>query len=265
MLSVSAIPIFLDNYVWLLADGTDAVVVDPGDALPVRAALRLHGLNLTAILITHHHPDHIGGIAELLRDHVVPVYGPRAEAHRIKDLTHLLDDGDVIRLLDLDFQVLAVPGHTLGQIAYYTPGSLFCGDSLFSAGCGRLFEGTPAQMHQSLQRIAALPSSTRVYCTHEYTLSNLAFAAAVEPGNAAITAHIEHVRALRANHQPSLPTSLERELSINPFLRVRLPAVIQAANRWSGGPLDTEIAVFAAVRRWKDSFRTTAVTEPAAR
>ncbi|MGH8460945.1 MAG: hydroxyacylglutathione hydrolase [Stenotrophobium sp.] len=257
-MSVSAIPAFLDNYIWLLSDGTNAVVVDPGDAQPVLASLRQNRLQLTALLITHHHPDHVGGIAELLLEYPVPVYGPRAEADRIKGLTQWLDDGETVEVLKLDFKVLALPGHTLGHIAFYTPGVLFCGDTLFSAGCGRLFEGTPEQMHRSLARLADLPGDTRIYCTHEYTLSNLAFASVVEPGNVAIVAHIARVRALREDRQPSLPVTIALELEINPFLRVRQPAVIDAACRWSGRKLKSEVEIFAALRRWKDGFRATA-------
>lgn len=255
MLTVSAIPIFLDNYVWLLSDGTAAAVVDPGDAAPVIAALAQQNLQLTAVLVTHHHPDHVAGIAGLLRGQNIPVYGPRAEVAKIKTLTQLLDDGDSVDVLGQKFQVMALPGHTLGHIAYYAPGVLFCGDTLFSAGCGRLFEGTPAQMQQSLSRLAALPGDTHVYCTHEYTLSNLAFAAAVEPANAAISAHIECVETLRAAQQPSLPTTLTQELQINPFLRAQHTDVFAAASRWSGNALHTDLEVFTALRRWKDQFK----------
>ncbi|MGH8505295.1 MAG: hydroxyacylglutathione hydrolase [Stenotrophobium sp.] len=260
MLDVSAIPIFLDNYVWLLSDGVDAIVVDPGDAAPVITVLARQQLRLAAVLVTHHHPDHIAGIAELLHGRDIPVYGPRAEAAKIKTLTQLLDDGDSIDLLGRKFEIIALPGHTLGHIAYATPGTLLCGDTLFSAGCGRLFEGTPAQMWQSLSRLAALPGDTRVYCTHEYTLSNLAFAAAVEPANAAIGAHIECVQTLRANRQPSLPTTLTQELQINPFLRTQQPDVTAAASRWSGDALHTELEVFTALRRWKDRFKPPSAT-----
>jgi hydroxyacylglutathione hydrolase len=260
MLDVSAIPIFLDNYVWLLSDGTDAVVVDPGAAAPVAAALARHKLRLAAVLVTHHHPDHIDGIPELLRGRDIPVYGPRAETAKIKTLTQLLDDGDNVDVLGQKFQVMSLPGHTLGHIAYYAPGTLLCGDTLFSAGCGRLFEGTPAQMWQSLSRLAALPGDTRVYCTHEYTLSNLAFAAAVEPASTAIRAHVDCVQALRAKGQPSLPTTLMRELQINPFLRAEHPDVIAAASRWRGGALQPGLEVFTALRQWKDRFKAPAST-----
>lgn len=255
MLDVSAIPIFLDNYVWLLSDGVDAIVVDPGDAAPVITVLARQQLRLAAVLVTHHHPDHIAGIAELLHGRDIPVYGPRAEAAKIKTLTQLLDDGDSIDLLGRKFEIIALPGHTLGHIAYATPGTLLCGDTLFSAGCGRLFEGTPAQMWQSLSRLAALPGDTRVYCTHEYTLSNLAFAAAVEPHNTAVGAHLAEVRLRRASGEPSLPSTVAQELLINPFLRTGNADVIEAASRWCGRSLNSPEQTFAELRRWKDGFR----------
>jgi hydroxyacylglutathione hydrolase len=258
MFSVSAIPAFQDNYLWLLADGGHAVVVDPGDARPVQAFLDANRLVLDAILVTHHHLDHTAGISTLLKSWPVPVYGPRQEAHKIPGLTQLLDDGDTVDLLGQRFEVMALPGHTLGHIAYYcrTPEPLlFCGDTLFSAGCGRLFEGTPQQMHDSLARIAALPDDTRVYCTHEYTLSNLAFAQAVEPANADVAAHVATVQSLRSQQQPSLPTTLALERRINPFLRVLQAGLLP--DRLEGADLSAADAVqrFAALRRWKDGFK----------
>lgn len=254
MLAVHAIPAFTDNYLWLLTRGSDAVVVDPGDAAPVRAFLDTHGLRLQAILITHHHPDHTAGLRALATPGM-PVYGPAAEAARISGLTHLLHDGDTVPVLDLDFRVLELPGHTLGHIAYSAPGLLFCGDTLFAAGCGRLFEGSPQQMHDSLSRLAALPPATTVYCTHEYTLSNLAFALAVEPDNAALLAQIAAVKQLRAEGRPSLPTSIATELATNPFLRVAEPAVRAAAETWAAAALPEPWQVFAALRRWKDGYK----------
>lgn len=263
-MQLHAIPAFTDNYLWTLVEGDAAVVVDPGDAAPVGRFLDEHKLTLTAILVTHHHPDHVGGLAPLLARGDVPVYGPAAEASRIRLLNHPLDDGDAIEIFGRRFEVMSVPGHTLGHIAYYCagttgneePGILLCGDTLFSAGCGRLFEGSPEQMHASLGRLAALPPQTRVYCTHEYTLANLAFAQAVEPQNRDIAAHIDQVRSWRAAGRPSLPSSLALEHRINPFLRAREPAVRRAAESWAGAPaLPTEGAVFAALRRWKDGFR----------
>ncbi|WP_240783605.1 hydroxyacylglutathione hydrolase [Stenotrophobium rhamnosiphilum] len=256
MLDVHAIPAFTDNYLWLLSRGADAVIVDPGDAAPVLQVLSERGLKLTAILITHWHPDHIGGINKLLELGPVPVYGPRAEFSKIPQLTHQLDDGDRVTVLDQTFEVMAVPGHTLGHIAYFADQQLFCGDTLFSAGCGRLFEGTPEQMHASLSRYAALPAATQVYCTHEYTMSNLAFAVAVEPQNPDLLDRLKTVRALRAQNLPSLPTTLAIERASNPFIRVDVPDVIAAAQHQSGQTLQNPSQVFAILRRWKDGFKT---------
>jgi hydroxyacylglutathione hydrolase len=256
-LQISPIPAFTDNYFWLLERGGSAVVVDPGDAGPVLDALERRGLALAAILVTHHHADHIGGLAALEARHPVPVYGPAAEAGAIRELTHELREGNRVRLdaLGVEFEVWEVPGHTLGHIAYVAEGFVLCGDTLFSAGCGRLFEGTPQQMHRSLSRLAALPEDTRVYCTHEYTLANLAFAAAVEPGSAVLRDEIARVRALRAAGAPSLPSTIGHERRINPFLRAADPAVAAAARGQSGQALATPPDVFAALRRWKDGFR----------
>lgn len=258
-MQIIPIPAFQDNYLWTLVEGSRAVVVDPGDAAPVLQELRSRNLQLEAIVITHWHPDHIGGIAELCRQfNGIPVHGPAAEEKKIPGLTQLVKEGDRVNLLGTEFQVIAVPGHTLGHIVYYAPGILLCGDTLFSAGCGRLFEGTPSQMHSSLSRLAALPPETLVFCTHEYTLSNLAFARAVEPDNGAVANQLMRVRALRGNREPSLPTTLALEKQINPFLRTAVPAVIQSARQWSGGQLPDSIAVFTALRSWKDQFKAPA-------
>ena len=252
-----ALPAFSDNYIWLLHDGAQAIVVDPGAASPVIAALDNLGLTLAGILVTHHHDDHVGGLAALRPRLQGPVFGPGRE--RIPPPFEPVSDGDQVELLGLTFNVIDVPGHTAGHIAYFLPahGSdtpiLFCGDTLFSAGCGRLFEGTPAQMHQSLAKLAALPGATRVCCAHEYTESNLRFAAAVEPANAEIAARISASRALRAAGQPTLPSTIARELAINPFMRCDQAAVIRcAAQRGAadtGGP-----AVLGALREWKNQF-----------
>jgi hydroxyacylglutathione hydrolase len=258
MLEVSPVRAFSDNYLWLVrAPGNrrDAVVVDPGDARPVEAALEQHGLALRAILVTHHHPDHVGGVQALAARHSAEVFGPARE--RMPCDVRPLDDGDVVNLaeLGLEFRVMAVPGHTLGHLAYHGHGALFCGDTLFSAGCGRLLEGTPVQMLGSLDRIAALPDDTQVYCAHEYTLSNLRFAAAVEPGNAEVLETLEAVSQLRARDGITLPTTLGRERRINPFLRCREPAVRTAAEARAGTPLPGPADVFAVIRAWKDGFR----------
>ncbi|MGH8444506.1 MAG: hydroxyacylglutathione hydrolase, partial [Solimonas sp.] len=232
-MSVHPLPAFSDNYLWTIVRGDEAAVVDPGDGAVVQRFLDAQGLRLAAILITHHHPDHTGGVATLRARWDVPVYGPRAEGAKIPALTELLDDGDAIEVLGLRLAVLAVPGHTLGHIAYHDAANrrLYCGDTLFSAGCGRLFEGTPAQMHASLQRLAALPGDTAVHCTHEYTLSNLAFALAVEPDNSDLQARVAEARALRADDRPTLPSTVAGEQRYNPFLRVTVPAVRAAAER----------------------------------
>jgi hydroxyacylglutathione hydrolase len=258
MLEVSPVRAFSDNYLWLIRapdDRRGAVVVDPGDARPVEAALEQQGLALKAILVTHHHPDHVGGVQALAARHGAGVFGPSRE--RLPCEFRPLDDGDVVRLADLglEFHVMAVPGHTLGHIAYHGHDALFCGDTLFSAGCGRLFEGTPTQMLGSLDRIAALPDDTRIYCAHEYTLSNLRFAAAVEPGNADVLDTLEAVSELRARDGITLPTTLGRERRINPFLRCRKPAVRAAAEARAGKPLPGPVDVFAVIRGWKDEFR----------
>jgi len=258
MLEVSPVRAFSDNYIWLVhapAVRGEVVVVDPGDARPVEAALEQHGLRLRGVLVTHHHPDHVGGVRELAARHAAPVFGPARETMPCD--VRSLDDGDVVSLAELgfEFQVMDVPGHTAGHIAYHGHGALFCGDTLFSAGCGRLFEGTPAQMLGSLDRIAALPDDTRIFCAHEYTLSNLLFAAAVEPGNADVLASLEATRALRDRDAITLPSRLGQERRINPFLRCREPAVRAAAEAHAGRSLSEPVDVFATVRAWKDGFR----------
>lgn len=251
-------PAFSDNYIWLLHDGQNALVVDPGDAGPVLAALQESGLQLQQILVTHHHPDHTGGLAALRAATGATVHGPAGETIAGVDRAHR--GGDAFDALGLHWTVLDVPGHTAGHIAFFTPAMdgapvLFCGDTLFSGGCGRLFEGTPAQMLASLETLAALPGDTRVCCAHEYTLSNLAFALAVEPGNAALQAYTARCQALRAAGQPTLPARLDTERAINPFLRSREGAVRQAVQAASPSPLADDAAVFGALREWKNRFR----------
>ena len=258
MIEVLALPAFEDNYIWLLRAGNSCAAVDPGDAAPLLAHLAQTGDRLCAILATHHHGDHVGGIAETIARHPAPVYGPRSEA--IAGVDHPLDGGETLELPDLGLQldVFAVPGHTRGHLAYYGAklgsGALFCGDTLFGAGCGRLFEGTPAQMQASLARLAALPPSTLVYCAHEYTQSNLRFARAVEPGSIAVQRRAEEVAALRAAGRPTVPLRLQVELDTNPFLRWDAPAVRAAATARLGRAPTDAVEAFAAIREWKNRF-----------
>ena len=253
MLDITAIPALRDNYIWLIRHGRFAVVVDPGDATPVIELLDREQLALAAILITHHHQDHQGGVATLQARYGAAVFGPAKES--ITGISRPLIGEETIRLdaLGVSFDVFAVPGHTLGHLAFYGDGCLFCGDTLFGAGCGRLFEGTPSQMHTSLNRLAALPGATRVFPAHEYTASNLRFAQAVEPQNRQIQQRIEEVAALRANNRASLPSSIDVERSTNPFLRCDQPAVIAAARQRQPAAM-TPIDVFTAIRAWKDVF-----------
>jgi hydroxyacylglutathione hydrolase len=253
------LPAFQDNYLWLLHDGQRALVVDPGDAGPVQAHLAAHGLQLTAILVTHHHPDHIGGVDALREATGAAVFGPARE--RIPQPYVHLSEGDEVDALGLRFHVFDVPGHTAGHIAYYCSNVdgaplVFCGDTLFSGGCGRLFEGTPPQMLASLDKLAALPGNTRVCCTHEYTLGNLKFATAVEPGNTQLIHYRQQCEDRRSRGEPTLPSTIALEASINPFLRTRQPAVAQAARSHdpAADPADP-VAVFATLRQWKNEFR----------
>jgi len=252
------LPAFQDNYLWVLHDGHRALVVDPGDAQPVLRFLQRDGLQLEAILVTHHHPDHIGGVDALREATGAKVFGPARE--RIPEPLARLVEGDTVTALGLTFEVIDVPGHTAGHIAYYcaeVDGAplLFCGDTLFSAGCGRLFEGTPAQMLASLDKLASLPGPTRVCCTHEYTLSNLKFARAVEPGNLELINYSQRCEELRAQNLPTLPSTIDQEKRINPFLRTRLAAVTQAARGFDAATPEDDAAVFAAIRQWKNVFR----------
>jgi len=254
MLQVVPVAAFKDNYVWTLRNASHAAVVDPGEARPVLDYLKREGLTLAAILATHHHPDHVGGIAELLRSFDVPVYGPKNEP--IATLTRPVSEGDTVSLPEfgVDFSVLDIPGHTRAHIAYYGAGSLFCGDTLFACGCGRVFEGTAEQMYASLAKLAALPDETKVYCGHEYTLANIGFAKAVEPGNTALDQREVRDRKLRAEGKPTLPSRLGDEKATNPFLRCREPAVIESANKYLGKRLADPVRVFAAIRDWKNTF-----------
>ena len=245
---------FSDNYVWTLRDSTRAAVVDPGDARPVIDYLDRENLELVAILNTHHHADHVGGNAALLARWRVPVFGPHDP--RIPDVSERVGNGDRITLphFGTEFEVMEIPGHTKTHIAFYGAGALFCGDTLFAVGCGRLFEGTPRQMHESLERLASVPDRTRVYCGHEYTLSNIRFAKAVEPGNTTLLELEARAAKQREQDLPTLPTEIGQEKATNPFLRVREPTVVASASRYAGKPLTDPVSVLAAIREWKNSF-----------
>lgn len=251
MFEVSFIPAFKDNYIWLLTRGKQTFVVDPGDAAPVLARLDADDLQLKGILITHHHADHQGGVGELVSRFAPEVYAPAKES--ITGCTRPLAGGERIEVLGEWMDVLAVPGHTLGHIAYFAPGRLFCGDTLFGAGCGRLFEGTPAQMSASLAAIADLPDDTLVYCAHEYTEMNLRFALAVEPDNPALLDRVRKVAELRQRQLPSVPLMLGEEKATNPFLRCGEPAVIEMACQHAAVDR-SKTEVFAAIRAWRNNF-----------
>jgi len=250
---------FSDNYIWLITNGKDAIVVDPGQAAPVQHALAEHNLELTAILLTHHHQDHVGGVAELVSQTGAMVYGPASEVLPLCDVA--LVEGDTVSDSDMQLflSVLDVPGHTAGHIALTGEiagqSVLFCGDTLFAAGCGRLFEGTAAQMDESLAKLAALPPSSAVYCAHEYTLSNMRWARVVEPSNQTLQRWQVRAEQQRAQGQPTLPSTIGQELSCNPFLRARQPEVAHAAAVWAERTLNSPVEVFAALREWKNNFR----------
>ncbi|HCX80460.1 MAG: hydroxyacylglutathione hydrolase [Curvibacter sp. RIFCSPHIGHO2_12_FULL_63_18] len=251
------LPAFSDNYVWMLHDGREALVVDPGDAAPVLQALQQEDLELRSILVTHHHADHTGGIHTLRDTTGAQVWGPARES--IPAPYQPLAQGQQLTCLGLSFEVLDVPGHTAGHIAFYSADIegaplLFCGDTLFSAGCGRLFEGTPEQMEDSLRRLAMLPAATRVCCTHEYTLSNLRFALAVDPDNTDLLAYQAHCQALRDRGLPTLPSSIDLERRINPFLRASAPPILAALHAFDAAGLAHDGA-FATLRRWKNEYR----------
>lgn len=257
MLTIRPIPAFNDNYIWLITQGdsVQAFVVDPGDAAVVNDVLRQERLTLTGILITHHHPDHIGGLGELRNTWNPLVYGPDNPA--IEGIDRRMAAGDVASVLGCEFQVMTVPGHTLDHIAYFHRGEppiLFCGDTLFAGGCGRVFEGTPAMMHNSLRSLAALPEATSIYCAHEYTLANLAFARAVEPDNVALRERSLVAKATRDAGQPTVPSTLALELATNPFLRCEEAALQEALLKQGRLQSTTGDGVFAEVRAWKDSF-----------
>jgi hydroxyacylglutathione hydrolase len=255
VIAVQAIPALRDNYIWLLQGESDRVaVVDPGESEPVEQFLQAHGLTLSAILITHHHADHTGGIGALTRRWRAPVFGPKNDG--IAGLTEPLKPDAIFELpgSGLEFKALAVPGHTRGQAAYYGNGCVFTGDTLFSAGCGRLFEGTPDEMWGSLCRLRDLPNDTRVYCGHEYTLKNLQFAASVEPDNRAIDDRLDFARQQVAAARPTLPSTIGEEKTFNPFLRADRATIRNGVEQRSGQNQDDPVAVFAALRALKDHF-----------
>ncbi|MBV1789167.1 hydroxyacylglutathione hydrolase [Marinobacterium sp. D7] len=257
MYNVAPIPAFRDNYIWALQGDQpgQVAVVDPGDAAPVEQYLAQNNLSLAAILITHHHPDHTGGVDDLTAHRGIPVYGP--ENSPFNGITHQLSDNMQIELLGQRLEIRAVPGHTLDHISYFQPGEqpqLFCGDTLFLAGCGRLFEGTPAQMHDAMNYFASLPDATLVYCTHEYSLANLMFAKAVEPKNPAIDAIIEQCKVQREQDRPTLPSTIGSEKRINPFMRTAEDAVIAAARQHAGIGQADPVEVLATLREWKNRF-----------
>ena len=253
-LTLIPVPAFSDNYIWLLADDSIAAVIDPGDAAPVRLALAERSLALAAVLITHHHADHMGGAGALAEEYACPVFGPAGED--IEAVSVPLREGDEVALpaLKTHFRVLDIPGHTAGHIAYHGHGIIFCGDTLFSAGCGRLFEGTAQQMCASLAKLAALPDDTAVCCGHEYTLANLRFASVVEPDNRDVREYMDECAAKRARGEPTLPSHLGRERRVNPFLRCATAAVREAARQQTGRESGDAVDVFAAIRSWKDGF-----------
>ena len=257
MLQVTPVRAFADNYIWLIhspRDPRQVVAVDPGDAKPVQQALATQGLQLAGVLLTHHHRDHVGGVAELLHTQPLKVFGPASETLPGEPLRMREGDTAAFESLGLSFAVLDVPGHTAGHVAYLGHGAVFTGDTLFSAGCGRLFEGTAEQMAASLAKFAALPEQTQVYCGHEYTVGNLQFALAVEPDNADCAAYLDQARRRRARDQATLPSDIRRERNVNPFLRCRRQTVKQAAEGRAGRALNP-VEVFAVIRQWKNDFK----------
>lgn len=253
-LTVTPVPALRDNYIWVIHDDRSAVVVDPGDATPVRAFLAQFGLRLQAILCTHWQPDHTGGICALQDESDVPVYGPANED--IRCVTHGVGEGASIEVaaLQTSFDVIEIPGHTRGHLGFLWDGAVFCGDTLFGAGCGRVFDGTLRQLFESLKRLAALPDETRVYCSHEYTEANLRFALACEPDNPSILQRQLDTRTVRGMGRPSLPSTIGLEKATNPFLRCDRPQVVEHASRHAGQALVGEFEVFSCLRGWRSEF-----------
>jgi hydroxyacylglutathione hydrolase len=254
MLAIHAVPAFKDNYIWMLVDGGRAAAVDPGDDAPVEEFLARSGLTLSAVIATHHHADHVGGLPALVERWKCPTFGPAREV--AAELTRRLAEGERFEVpgIGIELEAIDIPGHTAGHIALTGAGLLFCGDTLFACGCGRLFEGTPPQMADSLGKLARLPGDTRIYCGHEYTLANIRFAEAVEPGNARLAARKARDEAKRARGEPTLPSTIGEELATNPFLRCAEREVVASAERHAGRALAGPVEVFAEIRAWKNAF-----------
>ena len=255
MLEITPLPAFGDNYIWMLRNtGKKKVIaVDPGEAAQISNLMQESGFELAAVLLTHHHYDHTGGVSELLEQNPeLPVYGPQIE--NIPGVNHPVCGGDRVEVdgMDIRFQVLDIPGHTAGHVAYYGEGVLFPGDTLFSVGCGRIFEGTHEQMVDALKQLADLPQETLIYCGHEYTLDNIGFAKWVEPENELVRSWEKRSRKMRAAGEATIPVQLRDELAINPFLRLSVPEVVAAAEKFAGHSLPDEVGVFTAIRQWKD-------------
>jgi hydroxyacylglutathione hydrolase len=252
-MNIQSIPIFKDNYIWLIVGAKSAVAIDPGDAKPLQDFLHKHDLSLDAILITHYHSDHVGGILDLKEEYNPNIYAPKSE--QVQGITQQVSGGDELLLSSINktLSVLDIPGHTLGHVGYYMPGILFCGDTLFSAGCGRIFEGSPQQMFDSLQKLAALPDETLVYCTHEYTAKNLEFAKTIEPSNTAIENKLNAVLELRKNNTPSIPTTIGEEKKYNPFLRCYRPEIVLHLENYFGLKISSSVEAFKYLRQLKDN------------
>lgn len=252
MINISSIRALKDNYIWCLHDHQHAWIIDPGEANPALSFLKEKNLILKGIFLTHHHWDHVNGVEKLLEHFSVPVWG--SVSFDLPIISNKIKNDDLITLEQFHFKVLEIPGHTLDHIALYTGAELFCGDTLFGAGCGRLFEGTPEQMFESLQKILKLPLHTKIYCAHEYTLINLKFAETVEPDNKKIQQRIEQVKQRYQQNLSSVPSTLAEERETNPFLRCDIATVKKAAEQYCNHHLSNSLEVFTQIRRWKDNF-----------